>query len=128
MCPPLSFDHPNIEIKQHQQTVTIQTPIYWGATRLPCIRHTELELYIYIYLFLSLSPSSCLFFNPHTSSFLPCTVCRCLLLFEFWPCVICVSIFQHLSFNLCCCCLSLFSFSQCSLILFLYLFCGFLFF
>ena len=43
MCPPLSFDHRNIKIKQHQQTVTVQPPIYWGTTRLRSIQPTELE-------------------------------------------------------------------------------------
>ena len=48
MCPPLSFDHRNIEIKQHRQTVTVQLPIHWGTTRLRSIRPTELELSTYV--------------------------------------------------------------------------------
>ena len=35
-----SSQHPN---KQHQQTVTVHLPIYWGTTRLPLIRPPELE-------------------------------------------------------------------------------------
>ena len=48
MCPPLSFDHRNIKIKQYQQTVTVQLPIYWGTTRLTSIGPTELEPSIYL--------------------------------------------------------------------------------
>ena len=48
MCPPLSFDHRNIEIKQHRQTVTVQPPTYWVTTRLPSIRPKELEPSTYI--------------------------------------------------------------------------------
>ena len=43
MCATLSFGHRNIKMKQHRQTVTVQPPIYWGTTRLPSLRPTELE-------------------------------------------------------------------------------------
>ena len=33
--------------KQHRQTVTVHSPIYWGTTRLPFIRPPELEPTIY---------------------------------------------------------------------------------
>ena len=55
MCPLLSFDQRNIEIKQHQQRVTVQPPIYWGTSMLPSIRPTELEPSIYEFTNIPLS-------------------------------------------------------------------------